>query len=177
MKIKLFVPLTAAFLLALVAPVHADNAASGVATVPIAVAESDLFEAVGRLQPEGLVWFVDRAESNVPVLAASLEVEAGGKAVPAVFRPERGDYLIADAAWLAPLRQPGEHALALTLIAGEESDVLTAELVVQAAESSLAAAGRGAWFAGAAALALLAAGVWWRSAGRAARRQKAGGVA
>ena len=60
-------------------------------------------------------------------------MEANGQAVPAVFRPERGDYLINDAAWLAPLRQPGEHMLALTLMAGEESDLLSAELHVDTA--------------------------------------------
>ena len=101
--------------------------------LPVAVAESESFEAVGRLEDEGLSWYIDRADSNAPVLAARLEVEANGQAVPAVFRPERGDYLINDAAWLAPLRQPGEHMLALTLMAGEESDLLSAELHVDTA--------------------------------------------
>ncbi len=101
--------------------------------VPVAVAESELFEAVGRLEMEGLSWFVDRAETNAPVLAARLEVEAAGKTIQAVFRPERGDYLINDSDWLKTLRQPGEHALALTLVAGEESDLLATTLQVDAA--------------------------------------------
>lgn len=100
--------------------------------LPVAVAESEMFEAVGRLEAEGFSWYIDRADSNAPVLGAHLEVEANGRAVQAVFRPAQGDYLIADRAWLAPLRQPGEHALALTLVAGEESDLLSAEFHVEA---------------------------------------------
>lgn len=99
--------------------------------VPVAVAVSEGFEAVGRLEAEGLSWYIDRADSNQPVLAASLEVEANGRSASAVFRPDRGDYLLADAAWLAPLRQPGQHDLALTLIAGEDSDLLTTQLRVE----------------------------------------------
>ncbi len=53
--------------------------------------------------------------------AARLEVEANGRAVQAIFRPEQGDYLIADSAWLAPLRQPGEQMLALTVMAARRA--------------------------------------------------------
>ena len=100
--------------------------------LPVAVAESETFEAVGLLESDGLSWYIDRADSNAPVLGARLEVEANGRAVQAVFRPQHGDYLITDSAWLAPLRQPGEHMLALTLLAGEESDLLSTEFHVEA---------------------------------------------
>lgn len=99
------------------------GATEGLAPMPVAVAESEAFEAVGRLSDEGLVWFIDRADSNAPVLDARLEVEANGQTQVARFRPEQGDYLIADAGWLKALRQPGEHALALTLLAGDDSDL------------------------------------------------------
>jgi hypothetical protein len=130
--------------------------------VPVAVLESEAFEAVGRLQEEGLSWFVDRADSNAPVLGAAIEVEAGGRTAKAVFRAERGDYLIADADWLKPLRQPGEHALAMTVVADEESDLIAGELLVEGAAK---AAGATAWPAAAwaAPLALVAAlFAWWR---------------
>jgi hypothetical protein len=86
---------------------------------PVAVAESESFEAVGRLEDEGLVFYIDRSDSNAPVLGATLEVDSAGKSAKAVFRAERGDYLVADAEWLKPLRQPGQYPLGLTLIAGD----------------------------------------------------------
>lgn len=109
--------------------------------LPVVTAESEAFEVVGRLEAEGLILHVDRAPSNEPVLAATLEIEADGRSVTAVFRPVSGDYLIADGAWLAPLRQAGEHALALTLIAGEDSDLLSGELIVAAAPAAAVASG------------------------------------
>lgn len=105
-------------------------AAEGV--IPTAVAESESFEVVGRLKDEGLVFYIDRSDSNAPVLGAVLEVESAGKSVKAIFRAERGDYLVADAEWLQSLRQPGEYPLGLTLIAGDESDLLSASLEVPA---------------------------------------------
>jgi hypothetical protein len=132
------------------------------APVPVAVLESEAFEAVGRLQEEGLSWFVDRADSNAPVLGAAIEVEAGGRTARAVFRAERGDYLIADADWLKPLRQPGEHALAMTVVAGEESDLIAGELLVAGAGKAVAATPwpLAAWAVPAALAAALFA--WWR---------------
>jgi hypothetical protein len=132
-----------------------------VTPIPVAVLESETFEAVGRLQEEGLSWFVDRADSNAPVLGAVLEVEADGRTAQAVFRAERGDYLIADAAWLKPLRQAGVHALAMTVIAGEDSDLIAGELHVEGAGKPVATS----WPAAAWAAPLaLAAGLfaWWR---------------
>ena len=124
------------------------------APVPKVLAVSEQFEAVGRLETNGLVFYVDRADSNAPVLNARLAVEFEGKSVNATFRPEQGDYLIADAAWLAPLRREGEHALALTLIAGEESDLLTGELDVHLGQKSglTAAAIDARWLAAGASL-------------------------
>lgn len=133
------------------------------APVPKVLAVSEQFEAVGRLETNGLVFYVDRADSNAPVLNARLAVEFEGKSVNATFRPEQGDYLIADAAWLAPLRREGEHALALTLIAGEESDLLTGELDVHLGQKSglTAAAIDARWLAAGASL-LVAGFLIWR---------------
>jgi hypothetical protein len=97
---------------------------------PVVIADSESFELVGRLEAEGFVIFVDRAASNAPVLNAVLEVEQAGQKAIARFRPESGDYLIADANWLKALRQPGDFPLAFTLQAGDEADLLAADLVV-----------------------------------------------
>ena len=141
------------------------QAAEGPAPIPVAVAESELFEVVGRLEDDGFVFYIDRADSNAPVLAATLEVESEGKPAKAVFRAERGDYLIADAEWLKPLRQPGEYPLAFTVIAGEESDLLTADFMVAAlpaAAATGAGLGRAGWWL--ALPGLLAAALIWRRA-------------
>ena len=137
------------------------------APVPKVLAVSEQFEAVGRLETNGLVFYVDRADSNAPVLNARLAVEFEGKSVDATFRPEQGDYLIADAAWLAPLRREGEHALALTLIAGEESDLLTGELDVHLGQKSgLTAASIDArWLAAGASLMVAGFLIWRRRRG------------
>ena len=130
--------------------------------VPVAVLESEVFEAVGRLQEEGLSWFVDRVDSNVPVLGAAIEVEAGGRTAKAVFRAEQGDYLIADADWLKALRRPGGHALVLTVVSGEESDLIAGELQVEGVAKAAVAT---AWPAAAWAVPLAFAAVlfaWWR---------------
>lgn len=135
MKFWLFLGLTVAALLS--RPVLAGAAPTAVsAATPLVVMESESFEAVGRLNEEGLVWWIDRADTNAPVLGATLEVERDGKTAQALFRPEQGDYLIADREWLQPLRAVGHHPLALTLIAGEDSDLLAGELEVENAVSA-----------------------------------------
>lgn len=98
---------------------------------PVVVAESDLFEAVGRLEAGGLSFFIDRADSNAPVLDAVLTVDADGQSATAAFRPATGDYWIPDGPWLQGLRRAGEHPLSLTLVAGEESDLLGGILRVE----------------------------------------------
>lgn len=115
---------------------------------PVMTAESETFEVVGRLAPEGFVLYVDRAASNQAVLGAALEVELAGQSAKARFRAEQGNYVIDDAAWLAGIRQPGPHALALTLVAGAESDLLAAELVMPdgvAGQGEPGVTGSGGW--------------------------------
>ncbi|MDP3638395.1 MAG: hypothetical protein U0989_00295 [Azonexus sp.] len=162
MKNRLFLVLTTAFMLAGSVFVQA---AEVPLPIPVVVAESEGFELVGRLDAEGFAFFVDRAASNAPVLNAALEVEQGSRKATARFRSETGDYLIDDAAWLQPLRQPGEYALAFTLVAGEEADLLSADLVVSGASTAATALPfSGAWAAGISGLTLLLllGGAWWR---------------
>lgn len=130
--------------------------------IPVVTADSESFELVGRLEAEGLVIFVDRTASNQPVLNASLEVEQAGQKAIASFRPASGDYLIADANWLKPLRQPGDFALAFTLQAGDEADLLAADLVISG--PSVAPQEKNSWSV-AGWLLLIFGGMafWWRS--------------
>ncbi len=166
MNFRQFFRFTAAAVWLAVAPL-AQAVESDAAPVPKVLAVSEQFEAVGRLEANGLVFYVDRADSNAPVLNARLAVEFEGKSVDATFRPEQGDYLIADAAWLAPLRSEGEHALALTLIAGEESDLLTGELDVHLGQKSglTAAAIDARWLAAGASLMVAGFLIWRRRRG------------
>lgn len=105
-------------------------AAAGTAQQTLLVAESELFEIVGRMAENGLVFHVDRSSDNRPVLAARLSVESEGHELVARFRPERGDYVIDDETWLKPLREQGEHAMTFTLLVDDESDLLAATLMV-----------------------------------------------
>jgi hypothetical protein len=148
------------------------RAAEAVMPLPLVVAESEAFEIVGRLDADGLVLHVDRAPSNEPILAASLTVEMGGREAAARFRPERGDYLIDDAGWLQPLRAAGEHVLSFTLLAEEESDLLSGELTVAEAVAGAREQDRLVWsLAGLALLAGAVFSIWF------ARRRTAGGAA
>lgn len=107
-------------------------AAAGAAALPRFEAQSELFEVVGRLQAEGLSLYLNQFQTNEPVLQAQLQIESGALQGTAAFRPEQGDYLLSDAALLQALRQPGQHALVLTVIAGQQSDLLEGSLQVAA---------------------------------------------
>lgn len=138
------------------------RASEGAVPLPVAVLESESFEAVGRLKEDGLSWYIDQADSNVPVLGAAVEIESGGRSVKAVFRPETGDYWVADEAWLNPLRAAGHHPLALTVIAGQDSDLLAGELHVEAGEAVALGGLNTAWIWGGLAVSGLLVLVWLR---------------
>ncbi len=110
----------------------ANASTAAAARVPVVAAESEQFEIVGRWYAAGLQFHVDRAESNAPVENAQLAVEAAGKEITAAYDAAAGVYRIDDAAWLAPLRAPGEHPLSFTLLAGEDADLLAGDLLVSA---------------------------------------------
>lgn len=94
-------------------------------------ASSELFELVGRLQGEELSVMIDRYNTNEPVLKAELEVEFGAITAQATFHVDQGDYAFDDAALLAALAKPGQHALVFTLSAGADSDLLQGTLNVE----------------------------------------------
>jgi hypothetical protein len=160
---------------------HLDGkaAAAAVGGVPRVEAKSEQFELVARLVGGALTILIDRYETNEPVLGAKLDVESGPIKATAAFRAESGDYAVTDAALVAALAQPGEHALVFTLVAGNESDLLDGTLVTA---GGMAAAGAGsdhghgagehdhalglpraAWIgAGLAVLAFTGGIAWWR---------------
>ena len=95
-------------------------------------ANSDLFELVATLAGGELSILIDRFATNEPVLQAQVEVESGALKAQAKFRAEIGDYTIDDLAMLQKLSTPGEHPLVITVIAGKDSDLLDAVLLVPA---------------------------------------------
>jgi len=95
--------------------------------------KTELFEVVGRLQGGELSMLIDRFETNEPVLKATVEVASGNAKAQARFHADLGDYAVDDAALLKLLSQPGEHALVITVTAGEDSDLLDAVLQVSSA--------------------------------------------
>lgn len=94
-------------------------------------AATESFELVGQLQGKELSILVDRFETNEPVLNGKLEVELNGMKAPAAFRPDHGDYVVNDAAFLKALSKPGKHAMVFTLTAADESDLLEGALEVK----------------------------------------------
>ncbi len=89
-------------------------------------AASDLFELVGTLQGSTLTLYLDDYASNAPVAKASLELETGARKYSAKENQPGMYHLdLADT-------KPGRHALVFTIQAGEDADLLTANLEIPA---------------------------------------------
>ena len=137
---------------------------------PRAQAQSEDFELVAEVQGQGqaLVLFLDRFDSNAPVVGAQVEVDGGG---PPTMAAETvpGVYRVAACPWT----QPGHHALTVSVQAGDTADLLSATLDVPAVAAAAPAAPlavgspattkRSLWaLAGALALAALGGFTWLR---------------
>lgn len=112
---------------------HLDGATQAGANsgpVPSFEARSEAFELVGRLQGGELSILINRFATNEPVLNATVEVETGNLKAPAKFHADMGDYAIDDANMLKALAAPGDHAMVVTVLAGNESDLLDGTLAV-----------------------------------------------
>lgn len=120
------------------APAGANAGSSS--TAPRLEAKSESFELVARLSGGEFSLFINRFETNEPVLDAKVEVALGTMKAPAPFHADQGDYAVADEAMLKALGQAGDHALVITIVAGQESDLLDGTLTVSATG---AAAGHG----------------------------------
>lgn len=98
-------------------------------------AKSELFELVGRLSGGELSLLIDRYDTNAPVLGATVEVETGSLKATAKHHADLGDYAIDDEAFLKALEAPGEHGLVITIVAGEDTDLLDGVLRVSTQEA------------------------------------------
>ena len=124
-------------------------------------AVSETFELVGVLNGKLLTLYLDRAADNSPVKNAQLELEVGGVKVDAKPQGE-GEFR----ATLAQELKAGVTAVAATVLAGQESDLLAADLEIRSNAPAAANAAElpwkqyGAWLlAGLLLLALLALGL------------------
>ena len=103
--------------------------------VPRLEAQSDLFEAVARLEGGELSLLIDRFDTNEPVLNAQVEVASGPLKAQAKFHGDHGDYAVDDPALLKRLHSAGEHPLVITVVAGQDSDLLDGVLRVGSPEA------------------------------------------
>ncbi|UDM53836.1 hypothetical protein [Cupriavidus sp. MP-37] len=99
---------------------------------PVIEANTEAFELVGTLATDELSVLVDRYVTNEPVLSGTLEVEFNGIKAQGKLHADFGDYSFTDEKLLKALRQPGNHALVFTLVAGNESDLIEGTLKVAA---------------------------------------------
>ena len=111
---------------------HLDAPATAGATtvLPRVEANTDLFELVAELRAGELSLYIDRYATNEPVREAHVELESGAAKAMATYRPERGDFVVLDPAFIQTVSAPGEHALVVTLVAGADSDLLDGTLRV-----------------------------------------------
>lgn len=89
-------------------------------------ARSDLFEVVGAFDGHELSVFVDQYADNAPVLKAKVELESGATKAIGEFHEDSGDYKFA----VGSFEKPGEYPVTLTVTAGDEVDILAANLVI-----------------------------------------------
>ena len=144
--------------------------------LPRFTAVSETFELVGVVNGTQISLYLDRAQDNSPVKAATLELELGGIKVAPKPRGE-GEF----EATLAQALKPGAISVTATVLAGQESDLLAGDLEIHEDTRSDAGAPRQTWktyaswaLGGLLALALL---FWGSRRFRAGRFNRAGGAA
>jgi hypothetical protein len=120
--------------------------AAGSTDTPRFEARTETFEMVGRLQGGELSIFINRFETNEPVLDATVELETGDLKAKAPFHRDLGDYSVDDKAFLEALSKPGRHSLVIMVVAGADSDLLDATLVVTPTTVAAAGAHEHAWW-------------------------------
>ncbi|MEC4722239.1 hypothetical protein RY831_24040 [Noviherbaspirillum sp. CPCC 100848] len=107
---------------------HGDEApvASSGSVSPRFEAHSDLFEVVGVFDGHELSVFVDQYADNAPVLKAKVELESGSTKAVGEFHEDSGDYKFV----VKSFEKPGKYPVTLTVTAGDEVDILAANLVI-----------------------------------------------
>jgi hypothetical protein len=102
-------------------------------------ARGEVFEVVGVLRGEEFHVYLDHAKTNAPFVEATIELESAGyKAAPTTTRAGTGGEFRLPAGSLA---RPGQYALTLTIDAGGEADLLTANFTHAAVVAGAAPAG------------------------------------
>ncbi|MBY0224970.1 MAG: efflux RND transporter periplasmic adaptor subunit [Hyphomicrobium sp.] len=116
--------------------VHADEAAPTAmpSTGPQIESSGSVFELVATARGHELTIYLDRADTNVPVDGATIEITTDGKP-PVMAKPIGTGTYQAEATWLD---EPGAKPLVFTVMAGEEADLLNG--VLQVSQSASAAA-------------------------------------
>jgi hypothetical protein len=123
---------------------HLDTNQTGstaVSTAPRLDAKSELFELVAQLGGGEFSILIDNFATNEPVLRATVEVESGSLKAKAKFHADLGDYAVDDPAMLTLLSAPGEHPVVITVLAGEQTDLLDGVLRVVPVQAQAAAHG------------------------------------
>ena len=104
---------------------HGEEAPPGaVQTAPRATAASPLFELVAVANGTGLLIYLDRFETNAPVIGATVDVETPTGPASAV---QDGEVYLLKTPWAA---KPGTYELLFTIAAGTDIDFLTATLTI-----------------------------------------------
>ncbi len=104
---------------------HGDAAPpASVQTAPRATAASPLFELVAVANGTGLVVYLDRFETNAPILGATVDVETPSGPASAV---QDGEVYLLEAPWAA---KPGTYELLFTIAEETDIDFLTATLTI-----------------------------------------------
>lgn len=111
---------------------HLDAAPTAGATssAPRFEAKSEDYELVGRLQGGEFSMFINRFATNEPVDQAKVEVELGQLKASAPYQSEQGAYAVTDKEFLAELSKKGTHALVVTILDSDGSDLLDGTLAV-----------------------------------------------
>lgn len=104
---------------------HGDEAPPvSVQTAPRATAASPLFELVAVASGTALVVYLDRFETNAPVIGATVDVETPTGPASAV---QDGELYVLETPWAA---KPGTYELLFTIAAETDIDFLTATLTI-----------------------------------------------
>lgn len=101
------------------------SAAAPSSALPRFTAVSETFELVGVVDGQQIRLYLDHAQDNSPVKAATLELELGG--IKVALKP-RGEAEFE--ATLAQALKPGVTSVTATVLAGQETDLLAGDLEI-----------------------------------------------
>lgn len=122
-------------------------------------AQSDAFELVGVVEEGGLRLYLDRFADNEPMTQGSIEVDLAGKSLSAQPQAD-GSFWVKTSA----IPKSGTVALAFTVVADQQTDLLAANLQMPDVKATATPARFPAWLGWALVLlvgALVMLVLWW----------------